>query len=285
MCSKEPKTGCTPAKSDFVCLAEGFFPDPLDCKKFFQCTKEGDKFEIDNFQCEDSEVFDPSAPRGFYCRSTGGRFCTEANCNGETGKTIVLAYQFFPKTKGQIVVTCRGTQKPLVFRCGEGYVADLDTMPIQCKFNCRAAGQHPHPDSETKYFDCVRGGGGWVSKVKECYRNYYFNSKKKLCELKSMTPAPPTTTANPYVKMEAMCVAKCGTDCGTLNEACNDVCKSKCACLNKECPSDCGGLDDCLTPCKKDCRDTCTTVCTPACAVTEPDLPKPCTAECSVTCE
>lgn len=176
--------------ADFDCLSEGVFPDPSDCKKYYYCSlNEDNNFVADLYTCDNFYVFDPSAPNNDYCRLTMNRWCITANCQGSV-KNILLNYPFFPSTSGQIVASCRGTLKPLIFRCEAGFLADLNTLPVECNLNCRGAGKYEYADDETKYLECVFSGRLWEPKLKSCFRNYYFNKQTKLCEPKPSTVAP-----------------------------------------------------------------------------------------------
>lgn len=204
-CSKDPHESCdsssSSGSSDFECLGEGIFPDASNCKKYFYCsTDENGELIADAFECDNFYVFDPSGPNDDYCRLTRNRWCVEANCKG-TVANILLNYRFFPRTKGQFVACCRGSSKPLIVKCDEGFIADLNTLPVECNLNCRGAGKHANAEDETTYYECIFTGKGWQSKLKKCFRNYYFNAKLKKCEPKSLT-SPPTTTVKTTVSTD-----------------------------------------------------------------------------------
>lgn len=103
-----------------------------------------------------------------------------------------MKYPFLASNKGQIVASCRGSKKPLVFKCGEGLIADLETLPVECKLNCVRADKAAYADDDTKYYECVYNGQRWESKLKSCFKNYYFNASLKQCVV-----APITTTIAP----------------------------------------------------------------------------------------
>lgn len=187
--------GSSPTTPDFECWDQGVYPDPLNCKRYYYCsTDESGDLIADQYECDNFYVFDPSAPRNSYCRMTLNRYCITANCRDQVGTNILMRYPFLPSNKGQIVATCRGSLKPIVTRCEEGFLADLTTMPVNCKLNCRRSAVAAYPGNDTLYYECVFTGRGWEPRQKSCFRGYYFNADKKQCDPKSNTPAPPTTT-------------------------------------------------------------------------------------------
>ena len=196
ICTSKKSEECGPSIPDFECLDDGVFPDPLNCKKYYYCSSDGEGgFVADEFECSNYYVFDPSAPREEYCRFTWNRYCVTANCQGKT-KNILLNYPFLSTARGQVVAVCRGNKKPLIVRCAEGLTAKLDTLPVECVVNCRGAGKYEYADDSSKYYECVFTGRFYEARVKSCFRNYIFDKKSKQCVLSPFptTLAPPTTT-------------------------------------------------------------------------------------------
>lgn len=194
-CAASRPTNCssTEESSDFECLAIGFFPDPLDCKTYYQCYDEGGgNLASDELKCDDFYVFDPSAPNNDYCRFTRNRFCVQVNCKGSV-QNILLNYPFFPRRNGEIVATCRVNKKPLVTHCKAGFHANLKSLPVDCLLTCTRPSKFEFPGDETKYYDCVFTGRVFEGKIKSCYRNYFFNNVKKQCEWRPTQPTEPST--------------------------------------------------------------------------------------------
>lgn len=182
-CSGVPDPTCEDVLpvSNYECVNEGVFPDPQNCKKYYICTdNQEDGFLTDEYECDDNYVFDPSAPRDDYCRLTFNLFCVKIDCNGET-KNIQMRYPFFPAIRGPIVASCRGSNPPLVYRCPANLVADLKTIPVECKPNCVGPLKYEYPNDNTKYFDCVFNGAAFVPRVKSCYRNYVYDARRRIC--------------------------------------------------------------------------------------------------------
>lgn len=120
------------------------------------------------------------------------RFCTEITCTKV--QNVLLDYAYFPKAKGQYVVNCRsGGKPPYVYRCEAGFEANLNTLPVICEHICKSDSKLAFPGDSTKYYQCIYDGLGWVSRVKTCYRDYYFDNNSKQC-LINPTKAPVTTT-------------------------------------------------------------------------------------------
>ena len=172
--------------SNFDCLSAGIFPDPINCKKYYNCFDDGqDGFKADVYECENFYVFDPNFIDNSYCRLTYNFFCVQADCSGSS-KNILLNYSRY--TKGQYVATCRANGKPpLVTKCDEGYVADLKMIPVECKINCNGPAKYADPKESTKYLECIFDGITWKETLKSCFRDHYFDKISKQCVLNPTT--------------------------------------------------------------------------------------------------
>lgn len=184
-CTNVRSSKCPPLKPDFECMDEGVFPDPLNCKRFFNCYVDGSgDLGADQYECDYLYVFDPSDPtrKQNYCRFTrNARLCISAACTGTT-KNILMNFPFFPANRGQFVATCRSKGKsPLVTMCKAGFIADLQSLPVQCQLTCRAAAKAEYDGDNNKYWQCVFNGRTWEAKVKSCFRGDIFNAKTKAC--------------------------------------------------------------------------------------------------------
>lgn len=192
-CSQNRNDACAPLKPDFECTSEGVFPDPLNCKKFYNCIQDANaELFAEEYHCDNYYVFDPAAPNDMFCRLTFNRFCVVANCGG-TIKNILLNYPFLAPSKGQIVASCRSNKKPLIFRCAEGFVAKLDTLPVECALICPRTDKVAFSCDESLYHECVFDGRQWLSEVKSCPQHSYFDAAQKQCLIK------PTTTGGSSV--------------------------------------------------------------------------------------
>lgn len=164
-------------------MEAGVFPDPRDCHKYFNCYDGGGELEADGYECDDQYVFDPSdaTKTKEYCRLTRNRYCTTAACTGKT-ENLLMVYQYYPKTKGQFVASCRkGGKSPLVTHCKAGFLPNLATLPVECKLQCTKANKAEYSGDDTKYWECVFNGKGWEAKPKSCFRGDIFDPKTKMC--------------------------------------------------------------------------------------------------------
>lgn len=163
-------------------MDEGVFPDPLNCKRFFNCYVDATgELGAEQYECDNLHVFDPTR-KGNYCRFTrNSRLCITAACTGTT-KNILMTYPSFPVRLGQIVATCRSKGKyPLVTMCKAGFVANLNKLPVECTITCRGAAKAEYAEDNNKYWQCVFNGRTWEAKVKSCFRGDIFNPKTKAC--------------------------------------------------------------------------------------------------------
>lgn len=185
-CVAERPKSCAPKSSDFICLAEGVFPDPTNCQNYINCVAyAGDNFYADVYQCDELYVFDPSAPVGYNCRleMVASPGCVRVDCSKTPLKNIVLTYPDFPVSKGEIVATCLGEKMPLVTRCPAGFRANLAMLPPVCNIVCSAAGVYEYPGDVTQYYECVLTPSGWAAKAKACFRGYAYNKLTKRCDI------------------------------------------------------------------------------------------------------
>lgn len=185
-CSSKPDEACPPDPSsapDYICWEQGIFPDPLDCRKYYECAFDdiGDLVPY-LYECDDLYVFDPNAANIKYCRLTRGRYCVTAPCKGEY-KNVELKYPTLPKSKGQLIATCLGDEnRNIVTRCEAGFEADMSSLPPSCELKCRGAGLFVYPGDDSFYYQCLYTAQGWQPKKKSCYRGEIFNKTKRQCE-------------------------------------------------------------------------------------------------------
>jgi hypothetical protein len=185
-CVATRPAACAPTVADFVCLAEGVFPDPTNCQNYINCVGyEGDNFYADVYRCDDLYVYDPSAPYGTYCRYTNVATpnCITVDCSKTPSKNIVMTYANFSVSQGEIVATCLvADQMPLITRCPAGFRANLALLPPVCNIVCTSDGLFEYPGDPSKYYQCVFTKFiGWEAKVKSCFRGQYFNKYARVC--------------------------------------------------------------------------------------------------------
>lgn len=190
-CQATPPSECVVPSDDstFHCTGVGVYPEPTDCKKYHNCYKNPTTGDIvsQDLYCEDLYVFDPSAPKDSYCRLTNNRYCTIADCQANSFRTNVLAYQYFPKTKGQYIITCQGANQPIVSRCDAGFEADIKGFPIICTYICKGSEKAPYADDPKKYYQCTYNGSKYMPVLTDCLIPREFNPKTKVCEAVAAT--------------------------------------------------------------------------------------------------
>jgi len=180
--------------SDFSCTGEGIYPDPLDCKKFHFCQNVNNNLVSQSYSCQDRYVFDPDAATTNYCKYTNNFYCTLPKCgNSNQMKNVLFLYPFFPYNR-QYVALCIPSSKPIVFKCQDGYVADLSKIPVTCNFKCTSPGLFANHDDSAKYFECYYNSNSQlVMRQGNCFPGYVF--VKDRCVVKS-TLAPITTSTS-----------------------------------------------------------------------------------------
>ena len=144
-----------------------------------------------SYSCPDRYVFDPDAVATNFCRYTNNFYCTLPKCgNSNQIKNVLFLYPFFPYNR-QYVALCIPSSKPIVFKCQDGFVADLSTIPMTCNFKCKSPGLFPNPEDSTKYFECYYNSNRQlVLRPGNCFPGYVF--VKDRCVVQS-TLAPTTT--------------------------------------------------------------------------------------------
>lgn len=149
---------------------------------YYYCFKDASKgFTAQKFECPDLYVFDPILSEENPCRLTFNRNCVTAKCS-DSFSNILLSYPTLPRSQGQIGVTCMGEDKPIVFRCKANFLANLNTLPVECDLQCRNGLRTPFPGDNQKYYDCYYDGSAWTPRVVSCLRNQYFDEKYLKCE-------------------------------------------------------------------------------------------------------
>ncbi|XP_070498254.1 uncharacterized protein [Chironomus tepperi] len=98
-------------------------------------------------------------------------------------KNVLLLYPFYPYNR-QYVALCVPSSNPIVFKCQDGYVADLSTIPVTCNFKCKAPGLFPNQDDSTKYFECYYNSKRQlVMRSGNCFPGYVFVTDR--CQIQS----------------------------------------------------------------------------------------------------
>lgn len=199
-CTDAVPAGCNPPGADFECTSEGFFPDPSDCHRFYQCYKDDTAAIIaTGFECRAPYVFDPSGPNNKFCRLTNGNaaYCSTVTCAAnKIYENILMRFSWFPAASGQYVVSCIGGAAEFVTRCPAGLTANLVPIKPKCELVCTRSAIAAHPTDPTKYYECLYNSvtRTWVSTTQSCFKNYQFDEKLKTCVV---APACTNGATNP----------------------------------------------------------------------------------------
>jgi len=174
---------CPPGPPIFECQAVGIFPDPLDCKRYFDCYNLAGVLTLRTDVCPSQYVFDPSDPTKTekYCRYTNDKSCAKVTCPEGRTVNVAMKFDYFPASSGQYVVTCRNGLRPLVKFCPAYFVPDLTKLPVECNLQCPGSYVAPYDADPTKYYLCVISNGKWVPSIASCTGTKVFDPKTKVC--------------------------------------------------------------------------------------------------------
>jgi hypothetical protein len=103
-----------------------------------------------------------------------------SNCRNSFAN-VKLNYPWW-RNKGELIASCNGNGKPIIKRCKEGYVGDLQSRPVVCNIDCRGPTFHENPDNDLLYYECSWTIRGWQPKPKSCFRGQYFENSKRQCK-------------------------------------------------------------------------------------------------------
>lgn len=191
-CTSVRPPSCPPPANTFTCTGPGLFPDPSNCKVYYNCAEDATgNYIAQPFSCPNLYVFDPSQKGDTACRYTNNAYCTTVTCGGNDVNAL-MSFQYFPKALGQYVSRCKTGGAIEVFRCDANFEADLKTYPVKCKPVCTGSNRFPYSADVSKYWECFYTGAKWEGQVISCVTGKTYNPKTKVCEL----PPPPPPPAN-----------------------------------------------------------------------------------------
>lgn len=136
-CAKAPSdVTCNPISYNFTCPSDGYFPDPLDCKKYYACVK-GVAYSGD---CGLSYYNAKSEN----CQYT--YLCHTINCQGKSG--IKVAYSNQKAFFGY----CYNNSLIAFDKCPGKF--ELDESKQKCVPVCYTEGYQGDPNDCSKYYKC-----------------------------------------------------------------------------------------------------------------------------------
>lgn len=153
------------ASTSFKCMANGYMPDPKNCRDYHLC----DQFVVlKTFVCPSGYVYDSI---NFKCkRQVYTKDCVTFTC--------ATVNSFIPYTPNKrYYVFCDSTLTPYMGACFEGE----EFINNGCKFVCKADGNYPGR-TDTQYWMCYRNSSNqWVAQSQTCPGTTVFNATKGYC--------------------------------------------------------------------------------------------------------
>ena len=182
--------------SSFTCTALTFFPDPIDCQTYHECSLTNTTVPADGDtpatsvmvrtpklrNCRPEYAYNPITQ---VCdlRFTPGR-CTQIKCaDGDLYK-----YKPYGTSKQYFAMCVNGPNKilkPTMYSCPDNTIANIGQIPYKCDYVCRRAGFFTNSLDSTKYFECYLTNGKFMSEEGKCDDDKIFqedrNVLKKNC--------------------------------------------------------------------------------------------------------
>ncbi|KFM79162.1 putative chitinase 3, partial [Stegodyphus mimosarum] len=164
------------------CTEEGFFRNPEDCTKYYQCSRneETDEIERTDFTCPDGRIFDEGSS---YCNDPQ---LSEEPC--ESGSTSTTRKQTNAGNADSSTNTAE--QTPESTSSTEG--SQADSRRSGGGPQCTQEGFFRHPDDCNKFYRCVDFSGSGESFVRydfDCPEGLHFDEVNSVCNWPTMTPA------------------------------------------------------------------------------------------------
>lgn len=165
-----------PNTADLVqldCNFRGFFPNPLDCKKFLYC--DGKSEQASHFQCPNNTKYD-------YLTSTCRESTLCISYSSKDGACRGRPYDVIPHANSNIYLNCsvKDTQPPLMYTCPTPYMKYVASKNI-CLFSCPSVGFFQHLNKE-KYYTCVEENGVLKAYEQTCSKGMEFSTEDKFCK-------------------------------------------------------------------------------------------------------
>ena len=195
-CSATRNENCPIATDGFICTSVGRFPDPDNCRLFYNCDWNDDETKIvaEAMICRAGEVVDLSNLSRDCRLQANARDCPTIRCTS-TSNYIRFSPNF------NYYGLCIPNSKTIMFNCPESNRLDITVQPPRCTFVCpRANGRFKYSLDVFRYYECFFNTitRRTESELKLCPRRQEFNPSTSRCESStrpsSTTSAPITTT-------------------------------------------------------------------------------------------
>ena len=194
LCSAINDEQCPVAAGDYVCTSVGRFPDPKNCRLFYNCEWNDDNSEIvaQPMRCRTNYVFDELSINGDCRIQRGSNDCTKVNCVNAAPSSYVP----YGRSR-QLYAMCLTNDTSIMFSCPDNNQVDLQVSPPKCSYRCILLGQFPYSRDVFRYYECFISAVTYrvESELKTCPRRQEFNPQSRKCE-KSNRPSTtlPVTT-------------------------------------------------------------------------------------------
>ncbi|KAJ6642025.1 Immunoglobulin A1 protease, partial [Pseudolycoriella hygida] len=187
-------TAAMPSTSDFVCTADGTYPDPTDCTNSYEC-KDGIATKT---PCDSGFIFDSKnndcvrgVPRADHASK---KICRKISCD-----TTLKGYILFPANPTFYAYCSRGFM--ILYKCKDHEVFDIRSE--KCIFECTSAGSFVDPADCTVYHIC-KGTHKFKLVTMNCEAGQYYDGTSCVpgkCDdiptEPNPTPSIPPTTPTP----------------------------------------------------------------------------------------
>jgi hypothetical protein len=176
-CSEKVAGGCPTIPPTFQCTGVGYYPDPANCRVYYNCYKNATDGSIkpEALYCPSGYVFDPNSASKMYClyTSVASRCVTVTGCAGATS-TKNIAMNYLSNT--QFVAMCIPGADPLIWQCATGTKVNLANIPPTCEYICKAPGLFENTLDKYSYWDCIYDSSAKLySELRTCPINTVFS--------------------------------------------------------------------------------------------------------------
>ncbi|GFW66259.1 uncharacterized protein TNCV_1711581 [Trichonephila clavipes] len=166
------------------CTEEGYFRNPEDCTKYYQCTLNEDsgEFERKDFSCPDGRVFDEEVS---YCNDPE---LSEEPCDTGNNTTSTTQGQTDSDSSS---TTSSGTEETDSSSSGTTSGSDTESRKSGGDPDCTQEGFFRHPKDCNKFYRCVDFAGTGESYVRydfDCPEGLHFDEVNSVCNWPTMTP-------------------------------------------------------------------------------------------------
>jgi len=181
-CETVLPSGCPAVPPNFLCTGVGYYPDPSNCRLYYNCYKNAAGSIVpESLFCDAGFVFDPNSPTKMYCLGTtlASRCVTVTGCQGATAaKNIAIPYS----GNSQFVALCIPGSDPYIYQCPTGTTPNLNNLPLTCTYTCRAAGLFTYSLDNLYYYECKIDPTTKkltpIGSLEKCPTNQYFSTNK-----------------------------------------------------------------------------------------------------------